>query len=72
MIIMIKQYENLLSFSIRPLTGLLINKAGLNSPGPMDVKCICKKARYTSLLVSKHFFIMCSKNPVHVSACPWL
>ena len=60
----------LLSFNSKPLTDLLnINATGLGSSGLMVVECNYNKARYTSLLVPKHFFKVQFTNITHASTC---
>ena len=64
-IIVIKHFEGLLSFSIRHFIGLLNwsvehNAAGVFIHGPMGVGHISNKARCAPSLVSKHFFVHCS------------
>ena len=49
--------SDLLSLGSRPVISLLNSMvAGLVNPGPIGIDCICKTARFTSVLVSKHFF----------------
>ena len=44
--------------------------AGLGSPFPIGVDCMCTKAKFTSVLVSKHFFMVHFANFMQGSTHP--
>ena len=53
-----------------PLIGQLSNiVAGLGSPGPSGVICICNRAMCRSALESKHFFSVCFAIFIHAPNC---